>query len=149
MLTAAVWPTDMNGPRFMLSGFVFNFTQTIKAAKSNKNMVLLMLISTLCETSIIIFTYYWAPWITSVLVEESKTVPYEIVYSCYISASMLGNYVYQLVISQWGNDMVFQMILVGSSAAFFLGSVFQTPVMVFVISLFVQVSPLSTYDLKH
>jgi hypothetical protein len=142
--TAAVWPTDMNGPRFMLSGFVFNFTQTIKAAKSNKNMVLLMLISTLCEASIIIFTYYWAPWITSVLVEESKTVPYEIVYSCYIGASMLGNYVYQLVISQWGNDMVFQMILVGSSGAFFLGSVFQMPVMVFVISIFVQVSRLST-----
>ena len=133
-----VWPKDMNGPRFMLSGFVFNMTHLMKAAKVSKHLVLVMLISTLCESSITIFSYYWAPWITSVLVEEAKTVPYEIVFSTYISASMLGNYMYQLIVPSWGNDMVFQMILVGSSGAFFLGSVFQTPVMVFIISIFVQ-----------
>jgi hypothetical protein len=71
-------------------------------------------------------------------VDPGAKVPYEIIFSTYISASMLGNYIYQLIVSQWGNDMVFQMILVGSSGAFFLGSVFQTPSMVFVISMFVQ-----------
>merc|ERR1711871_622012 len=95
-------------------------------------------ISALCESAISIFTYYWAPWITSVLIEESRTVPYEIVFATYISASMLGNYGYQLLVPMWGNDTVLQMILVGSSGAYFLGGGFQTASMVFMISIFVQ-----------
>jgi hypothetical protein len=63
----------------------------------------------------LIFTFYWAPWITSFVIEESKAIPYEIIFSTYISSSMLGNYLYQLIAPQWGNDALFQAVMVGSS----------------------------------
>jgi len=56
---AVVWAKDMNGPRFMLSGFIFNVTQTIKTARASKQMILLMIIASFCEASITIFTFYW------------------------------------------------------------------------------------------
>lgn len=134
-----VWPKDMNGPRFMLSGFIFNMTQLARSVRGNHNILLLIIISALCESSISIFTYYWAPWITEVVGEEgSTTVPYEIIFATYIGASMLGNYCYQLIVPYWGNDTVLQMILVGSSGAYFCGAVFSTPSMVFLISIGLQ-----------
>jgi hypothetical protein len=135
---ALAWTKDMGGPKFMLSGFLFNVNQTIQATKSNKQMILLLAISSLCESTITIFTFYWAPWITSMVVEEAHTVPYSIVFATYIAASMLGNYIYQMYSPQIGIDSIFQGILVASSAAYFLGAAFQTPAMAFGISVVVQ-----------
>eukprot|EP00596_Hydrurales_sp_CCMP1899_P004131 CAMPEP_0119035336 /NCGR_PEP_ID=MMETSP1177-20130426/2261_1 /TAXON_ID=2985 /ORGANISM="Ochromonas sp, Strain CCMP1899" /LENGTH=245 /DNA_ID=CAMNT_0006993399 /DNA_START=470 /DNA_END=1204 /DNA_ORIENTATION=+ len=138
------WGKDMRGPKFMLSGFIFNVQQTVQATKANKQMAILMAISSLCESTITIFTFYWAPWITSMVIEESHTVPYPIVFATYIAASMLGNYLYQMASTQnqpgqsQGVDVIFQGILFASSAAFFLGAVFQTPTMAFGISVIVQ-----------
>jgi hypothetical protein len=135
------WSKDMGGSKFMLSGFIFNLKQTIQATKTNKQMTLLMGISALCESSITIFTFYWAPWITSMVVEESHTVPYPIVFATYIAASMSGNYVYQMYSTGGAAtnvDSIFQAILFASSTAFFLGAVFQTPTMAFGISIVVQ-----------
>ena len=138
------WGKDMGGPKFMLSGFIFNVTQTIQATKANKQMGMLMAISALCESTITIFTFYWAPWITSMVIEESHSVPYPLVFATYIATSMLGNYLYQMVSAQRqavhgaGADGTFQEILFCSTAAFFLGAVFQTPTMAFGISIIVQ-----------
>ena len=134
-----VWPKDMNGPRFMLSGFIFNMTQLAKSLQGNKNILLLIIISALCESSISIFTYYWAPWITEVNDQaRGSSVPYEIVFATYIGASMIGNYSYQLFVPYWGNDTILQIILVGSSCAYFFGTIFQTPTMIFMISIGLQ-----------
>ena len=80
------------------------------------------------------------------VVEESHTVPYPIVFATYIAASMLGNYLYQMSSEKGGTgsvgaanvDGIFQAILFASSTAFFLGAVFQTPSMAFGISIIVQ-----------
>ena len=84
------WGKDMGGPKFMLSGFLYNVRQTVQAVKTNRQMALLFGISSLCEASITIFTFYWAPWITFMVVEESRTVPYPVVFATYIAASMLA-----------------------------------------------------------
>lgn len=128
----------------MLSAFIFNVNQTIQATKANKQMGMLMAISALCESTITIFTFYWAPWITSMVIEESHSVPYPLVFATYIATSMLGNYLYQMVSAQRqavhgaGADGTFQEILFCSTAAFFLGAVFQTPTMAFGVSIIVQ-----------
>jgi hypothetical protein len=146
----AAWGKDMGSPKFMLSGFLFNVRQTVQAVKINRQMALLMGISSLCEASITVFTFYWAPWITFMVPEEARAaVPYPIVFATYIAASMLGNYLYQMYSSQGGGsggggsngasvDGIFQAILFASSLAFFLGAAFQTPTMAFGISVVVQ-----------
>ena len=140
------WAKDMGGPKFMLSGFLISVKQTLQATQTNRPMMLLMGISSLCESSITIFTFYWAPWITFMVVEESHTVPYPIVFATYIAASMLGNYLYQMSSEKGGTgsvgaanvDSIFQALLFVSSTAFFLGAVFQTPSLAFFISIIVQ-----------
>lgn len=134
------WDKDMNGPRFMLSGFTFNMSQISQAAKSNKQVVILLLISSLCEAGVTIFTFYWAPWMTSMAAEETHSVPYEIVFATFTTAAMVGNYLHQLYALQPGTDpaLAMQGILSASAAAFFLGSVFQTPMMAFFISVIIQ-----------
>jgi hypothetical protein len=132
------WSKDSNAPKFMLSNFSFNLSQTLSAAKSSRQMVLVLMIASLCEAAITVFTYYWAPWLTMIAREESHSIPYEIIFSAYISSSMLGNYLYQLFSTTVGAENALQAILFGSAAAFFLGSVFQTPMMSFGVSLFVQ-----------
>jgi hypothetical protein len=136
---AFVWSKDMASPRFMLSGFLFNLNQTYQVAKSSKHMQLILIISTLAESAIIIFTFYWAPWITSMVVEEDHVVPYEIVFSALVSASMLGNYLHQVYSSSMPGESTFQGVLVATSACFFLGAIFQTPLFAFAISVAVQV----------
>ena len=43
-------------------------------------------------------SYYWAPWMASLLIAEGEEhkLPYEIVFSSFIVASMLGNYLFQM-----------------------------------------------------
>ena len=84
------WSKDASIPKFNLSGFLFNMSQTMKAAQANRQMLSLLAVSALCESSVTIFTFYWAPWLSSLLVEESRSVPYEVVFSCYVIASMIG-----------------------------------------------------------
>jgi len=133
------WSKDSSGPRFMLSNFLFNVNHTLNAAKSNKQMLYLLIISALCESSITIFTFYWAPWISSMVVEEDQTVPFEIVFSTYILASMLGNYLHQMYSTSVGSEFYFQAILFGSSFAFLFGAMLQTPIMAFATSTAIYV----------
>jgi hypothetical protein len=51
---------------------------------------------------------------------------------------MLGNYIYGLMAPEWGHEALFQMVLAISAGAFFLGSVFQTPSFILLISIAIQ-----------
>ncbi len=150
---AVMWEKDLNSTKYMLSSFMFNMNSTANAMKTNKNMPLLIIISSFVETSITIFTFYWAPWITSIVVEEGQHLPYEILFSCLIVTSMLGNYLFQLYsmnafasssssvnVSGTGSntDNAFQAILITSSVSFFLGAIFQTAFMAFLSSIVIQ-----------
>jgi MFS transporter, MFS domain-containing protein family, molybdate-anion transporter len=132
------WTKDTNSPKFSLSGFLTNASQTLNSVRSNRSMLLVMLIAIFSETSIMIFTFYWAPWITSFSLQSGHKIPYEAVYSAYVCVSMLGNYIYQLFGQSIGQDQLFQIVLIGSAAAYFLGAIAQTASMVFILSLAVQ-----------
>jgi len=69
---------------------------------------------------------------------DSVDFPYEIVYAGYVCMSMLGNYLYQLFGQALGQDQLFQIVLSGATGSFFLGAVVQSPVMVFFVSLMIQ-----------
>ena len=135
-----MWEKDVNSPRFMLSGFLFNFSHTLSTIRSNRQLQVLIMISSLCETSIIVFTFYWAPWIATMLDEEDRQVPFEIIFSTLVAASMVGNYLFQILTSNSGfsTEQIFQAILISSSVFYFLGAIFQTPLFAFLVSLAVQ-----------
>ena len=42
--------------------------------------------------------YYWAPWMATLLIAEGEEhkLPYEIVFSSFILAFMMGNYLFQM-----------------------------------------------------
>lgn len=138
------WSKDVNTPKFSISGFLFNSQQTLNAAINSRPMLLLLGISALFESSVMIFTFYWAPWITSLVVDsasdfDTQVLPYEIIFSSYVVISIVGNYGYQLFGAQTQSfDILVQGILFGSSACFFLGAIFQTSSFAFFISLVIQ-----------
>lgn len=134
------WKNDLNGRRFLLSSFLNSMVKTLKAARTNKQVLGLLVISACSEASITIFTFYWAPWLKSVTIETgaNSTLPYVIIFSTYIAASMIGTYTHQLSLPSFGNEAIFQAVSLGLSAAYFLGAVFQTPILVFGISVLVQ-----------
>jgi hypothetical protein len=140
MYISCAWEKDMNHSRFLLSGFTFSMKQTLAALRTSKQVFLLLITSSLCEAAITIFTFYWAPWLTLMIVEEYNKVPYEIVFSTYIAASMMGNYLYQLYMGKVGLDQALQIILYATGAMFFLGAIFQTPFMAFTISTGIQLA---------
>lgn len=134
------WEKDLNSPRFMLSSFIYNMNSTISAVRSNKQILLLLTISSLCEASMLVFTFYWAPWMSALASEEDERISYEVLFSCLIMSSMLGNYFFQLFSSSalGGYGGTFQAVLLCSSVSYFLGAVFQTPMLAFLISLAVH-----------
>jgi hypothetical protein len=145
------WEKDVNMPRFMMSGFIFNFNHAISALRTNRQMFLLVVISSLCETSIIIFTFYWAPWLTDLSTEEDRHLPYEILFATFVATSMIGNYLFQIFVSGKGQqqsqgngsggmgvEQIFQILLICSSASYFLGAVASTRLVAFIMSLIVQ-----------
>jgi hypothetical protein len=126
----------------MLSQFLQSVSQTVQAARANRQAALLIGITSLCESAITIFTYYWAPWMVSLTSELGHALPFEIIFASFVVASLLGTYMTQLFVSSPGTqssgvpaDTAFQGLLVTAAAAFFLGSVFQTPIMSYLVSL--------------
>lgn len=140
---AIMWKKDLNGPKFLLSGFLSSWSQAMRACRTNKQIFSIVLVSSCSEASITIFTFYWAPWLASVVIPTLgslalETFPFPLIFSTYIASSMVGAYMYQLFIGQLGNHAIFQLVLVGSTVCYFLGSIVQTPVLVFSISLVTQ-----------
>jgi hypothetical protein len=65
----------------------------------------------LCESSILIFSFSWAPWMDTIAREASQHLPYEVIFSSMILASMLGNYLFQML-----GNYLFQMFARGRGA---------------------------------
>ena len=136
-----VWEKDVNAPRFMLSGFLFNVNQSLNTIRSNRQMGVFVAISALCETAIVVFTFYWAPWLTSILGEEDDRIPYELIFATFVSCSMLGNYLFQMLLASSLShpvETIFQGVLVVTSVSYFLGALFQTSFFAYMVSLVVQ-----------
>ena len=87
---AVTWEKDLNSPRFMLSGFVANLGNTVNTLRSNRQMLVFVAISALCESSITIFTFYWAPWMALIAQETDQHLPFEIVFATLMLSSLLG-----------------------------------------------------------
>jgi MFS family permease len=136
-----MWEKDVNTPRFMLSGFMFNLNQASTVLRSNKNLSLLLLLASLCEASITIFTFYWAPWLSGLVAEEDTTLPYEIVFSSFIGCSMFGNYLFQMMVGVGSStsEQMLQSLLIAASVAYFCGAIFQTPFLAFAACLVIQI----------
>jgi hypothetical protein len=123
------WEKDLNSPRFMLSGFLSNMNNTLTTVRTNKQVLVFTAITALCESSILIFSFYWAPWMDTITREASQHLPYEVIFSSMILASMLGNYLFQMFARGSGAvstpEAALQGLLVVSSGAYLLGAVFQ------------------------
>jgi len=87
---AVSWEKDLNSPRFMLSGFLANLNNTISTLRSNRQTLVFVCISALSESSILIFSFYWAPWMSLLAQEKDQHVPFEIVFASLMLASLLG-----------------------------------------------------------
>ena len=154
-----MWEKDVHTPRYLLTPFLSNMSKAISTLKSNRQILVLLAISALSETAITIFTFYWAPWISSLVnqedgSEDQEFIPYEIYFATLIISSMLGNYLYQIYTastppstnssnsssnnSSNPSSQIFQAVLLATSVSYFLGAIFQSPVMVFGVSIALQ-----------
>jgi hypothetical protein len=140
---AVSWEKDLHSPRFMLSGFVANLSSTIATVRVNRQMLMLIAVSSLFESAILIFSFYWAPWMDTIEFDRGQHVPYEIAFACFILASMLGNYLFQMygkssTFFGGGIEATFQAVVVVSSVAYMLGALFQTPGFALLVAVTVQ-----------
>jgi hypothetical protein len=138
---AVLWPKDMSSSRFMLSGFMSNLKQTVETAKTNRTMQLILGISTLFESTVIIFTFYWAPWMAGMVTMGEDGVgelPYEIIYSSFVVCTMIGNYLFTLYAGDMGSEQVFKICLMGTAGLFTFGSVIFSPSLAFWIAMAIQ-----------
>jgi hypothetical protein len=132
------WNKDMSGPKFLLSNFSYNVSQTFATAKSNRQMIFILLVSAFSEASIAIFTFYWAPWLTSLTPESDSKPPYEIIHSVYLTIAMLGNYIYKLIYGNNTADRAMIWILMISAVLYLLGTLCHTSHLAFTASIFIQ-----------
>lgn len=166
------WEKDTNPPRFMWSNFLYTMSNTVTAVKNSHTIRAIILIGALYEATVMIITFYWAPWLSYVLANElstsisvavegagasagsggggvveevsSSTFPYEIVFACYICASMLGNYLFQMA-SNTNDDsaaaspgVLFNYILIATSACYLIGSSISSPTLIFIVCIAVH-----------
>lgn len=140
---AVLWPKDVSSPRFMLSGFMSNLKQTVETARTNKTMQSILMISTLFESTVIIFTFYWAPWMAGMVSMGEDGVgqlPYEIIYSSFVVCTMIGNYLFTLYAGDLGIDQAFKMCLLGTAGLFSFGAVIFSPSLAFWVAVGIQIS---------
>jgi len=142
-----VWEKDVNQSRFMLSGFVFNLQQAASTLTSNKTLLIFLTLSTLVESSILVFSFYWAPWLSLILSEEDEKLPFELVFACCVMMAMLGNYLFQMHgggglggVTGGGVEGALQVLLLCSCASFVLGAMLQTSLLSFAACLLIQLS---------
>lgn len=135
---STAWNKDVITSRFMLSGFLYSVGQSLRSLRSNKQMLLVVFISTCSEASIIIFSYYWAPWIELSYVNVTSTFPFVLIYSTLMMSSMLGNYLYTMLSPVYGNDSIFQMVLISAAAASTIGAIIASPTLILFSSVVIQ-----------
>lgn len=189
------WEVDTNPPRFMWSNFSYTLTNTLTSIRHNSTLRNIVLLGGCFEASVIIFSFYWAPWLKvnaasavemlvlpvesagRALAEAATTepaasgsvaevtesgamllqatdgfmevpdLPYEIIFSCYICASMVGNYVFQIYSSGGGGEggaaasgtlpvpTIFHYVLLGTTIAYGIGATVESPMLIFALSI--------------
>ena len=130
----ATWSRDsLSAPRFLLGAFLQQAGQATQAVRSSRALQLYLGVTSLSEAAVTVFSFYWAPWLFSVVtVRAGHVLPFEIMFACFVVASMQGAYMLQIA---GGGDAAFHGLLLAAAGAFLLGSLFQTPAMAFLISL--------------
>ena len=137
---ATSWSKDASNQNCVMSSLFFNMNNTVSALKNNKPLFLLLAISSLFESSIVIFIYYWAPMLSNLVSVTSGTIPYELIYSSYVMMQMLGNYMYQLYSSSLGEEVSLCYTLIATTVGFTMGGMLQTYTMAFFIGLLINFS---------
>ena len=132
---SASWTADVSSSRFLLGAFLGNLSQTLGASRRNRFLAYFLVVSAAAETALTVFSYYWAQILASVVRDEQVRLPYALVFSAFVCASMVGAYLHSLLAARTGADTFFQAILSGLVAAFSLASMVQTPMVVFLSSL--------------
>jgi hypothetical protein len=141
----STWTKDVGTPRFALSSYVANVNRVLSTLKSQKSYMYYMIITCCFESTILLFTFYWAPWMMSLEPDAEHHVPFEIVFSCMILASMLGSYLFQVLAgaqnSKFQYGSVLQGVFMASSCLYFVGgSIVSSPVFAFFMALMIQVA---------
>ena len=107
-------------------------------------MLYILGISSTFESAITIFTFYWAPWMSSIVIHgdqsESRLVPYELVYASMVAATMLGNYMYGMYAPTIGPELTFQVVLICCSVAFFVAATMYPPLLALLVAIGVQLA---------
>ena len=140
------WEKDTNPPRFMWSNFLYTMSNTIASAKINNCVRSILLIGAFYEATVVIITFYWAPWLDFVVLNQSgdadaaTNFPYEIVFACYICASMLGNYLFQIVSASESvpDSALFNYVLIGTAASYLIASYLSSAMLIFVVSIVIH-----------
>jgi hypothetical protein len=63
---SVAWEKDLNSPRFMFSSFLSNMNNTLTTVRTNKQVLVFTPITALCESSILVFSFYQAPWMHTI-----------------------------------------------------------------------------------
>jgi len=138
------WEQDFSGPRFMLSNFMFNITQSLKSLRSVPSSMYCTLVGGMAEGSILIFLFYWAPWLheatltatgSDISEDYHNPCPDIIVYSSYLVACIVGTYLTQIFANDLGEEALLQNTFIVASIFFFLGATVTTPLLVFTASI--------------
>jgi len=137
---AIVWEKDINTPKFMLTGFLFNLSSSVTAVRTNKVLWYVLTVSALYETAMLVFAYYWAPWLTELLLQAQPdvSIPYEIVFAGLMMVSMLANYLattYSLHL-----DQLFQTSMITTTVFFVLAAGLAHPALAYALALAIQAS---------
>ena len=70
--------------------------------------------------------------------DESKLIPYELVYASMVVATMLGNYVHGMFGPSIGPELSFQVVLICTCLVFFAGALMFSPVLAFLVAVLIQ-----------
>lgn len=135
------WNKDINHQKFAVSPYVANLVRVVSTARTHPSFAWFLVMSASFESFIMLFTFYWAPWLTSLLPYTNSRLPFELIFSCLVMASMLGNYVYQWLLSSDSRlqvDSIFQYTLLACAISLFTGSIVNTLSLSFLIGLIVQ-----------
>ena len=137
-----VWEKDLSTSRFMWTTFVYNTRQVVDLTKNKTTVLYVLGIGATFESAVTIFTFYWAPWLTNMVIVrdqlDNRLIPYELIYSSIVVATLLGNYLNGMYGPSFGTEISFQAVLVASSLLFFLSATMYSVLFSFVVALLIQ-----------
>lgn len=123
------WESDFSSNRIMFGPFSFSMNQTFKVLQESSSSRNCLLLSACAESSIFIFLFYWALSMDMIARDQGDVTagkrggdifPDAIVYSSYLIASIVGTYLSQMLVGDYGESALLQFSLSGGSIFYFL-----------------------------